>query len=57
MTRLRRALAGLMLDVVALAGLVLVAYGFAQMPAPWGPILAPIVLGLGLLAAVRLGAR
>jgi hypothetical protein len=40
-------------DLLVLAGLVLVAYGAGQFAAPLGPI----VLGLGLILAVRLGAR
>jgi hypothetical protein len=55
--RLLRAIAAYVPDALALAGLGLIAYGASRIPEPWGPVLAPIVLGLGLLAAVRYGAR
>jgi len=60
MTRLRRVIAragGLTPDALAIAGLAFVAYGLGQAPAPWGAILAPIALGVGLIATVRFGAR
>ena len=40
-------------DLLVVAGLCLVAFGAGQYAAPLGPI----VLGLGLILAVRLGAR
>lgn len=58
MTRLRSAVAvarGSALDVMAIAGLLLVAFGAAQLPAPWGAVFGPVVLGTGLLATVRFG--
>jgi hypothetical protein len=60
MTALRRAaaIAGRsVLDVLAIVGLLLVAYGAGQAPAPWGAVLAPVILGLGLLATVRFGSH
>lgn len=44
-------------DALALGGLILVAFGLGQAPAPWGAVLGPVALGLGLIATVRLGAR
>jgi hypothetical protein len=41
------------LDALVIVGFLLVAYGLAQYSAPLGPI----VLGAGLIATVRLGAR
>jgi len=57
MKRLRAAFDRLALDAMAIAGWLLVAYGAGQAPAPWGTVLAPVVLGLGLLVTVGLGAR
>jgi hypothetical protein len=57
MTRLLNALSKFGPDALAIAGLGLVAFGLAQAPAPWGMILGPIALGLGLIAAVRFGSR
>lgn len=53
MNRLRRAASDAAPDVLVLAGLGLVAYGAFLLSPPFGPI----VLGLGLIAAVRLGTR
>jgi len=60
MSIIRRALSAARdnaLDGLAAAGLLLIAYGFGQAPAPWGGILGPVALGLGLVGAVRYGAR
>lgn len=56
MTYLRRAatlVRASAFDALALGGLALLAYGLGL----YSPPLAPIVLGLGLLAAVRFGTR
>ena len=52
-----RAISRYGLDILAVTGLGLVAYGLGQAPAPWGAMLAPLVLGLGLIGAARYGAR
>lgn len=57
MTRLRAALGRYALDVLAIAGWILVAAGAARVPGGWGDVLGPVVLGLGLLATVRFGSR
>lgn len=57
MSRLRALLAKYVLDAVVVAGYGLIAYGAGQIPEPWGAVLGPVVLGLGLVATVRLGAR
>lgn len=57
MKRLRALLRGAtLLDVAVVAGVICIAHGFSQVPAPWGSVLAPIVLGLGLIGTVRFGA-
>lgn len=55
MKRLRALADRVALDVLALAGLGLVSYGAWQVPGGWGAVLGPVILGLGLLAAVRFG--
>ena len=57
MTRVRDALRASSLDLLAIAGLVLVAFGASQLPAPWGAVFGPVVLGAGILAVVRFGSR
>lgn len=64
MTRLRRAALAATTavrratpDLLSVAGIATLAYGAAQAPSPWGVVLGPVVLGLGLLAAVRYGSR
>lgn len=57
MKRLRELINAVALDALALGGLACVAYGASQVPGGWGAVLGPVVLGLGLLAAVRYGAR
>lgn len=44
-------------DLLSIAGIASLAYGAAQAPSPWGAVLGPLVLGAGLLAAVRWGSR
>lgn len=53
MTRVRGALRTYAGDVLVVTGLVLVALGAAL----YSPPLGPIILGLGLIASVRLGSR
>lgn len=43
------------LDALVVAGAALVADGAWHVPAPWGDVLGPVVLGAGLIAAVRFG--
>lgn len=43
-------------DLLVLAGLILVAFGASQLPI-LGPAFGPMVLGLGLILAVRYGAQ
>jgi len=60
MSIIRRALSAARhnaLDGLAIAGLALIAYGLGQAPPPWGGVLGPTALGLGLVAAVRYGTR
>jgi hypothetical protein len=57
MTRLRALVAMYALDTLAVAAWGLVSFGAAQVPGGWGAVLGPVVLGLGLLATVRFGAR
>jgi len=45
------------LDGLAVAGLALIAFGLGQAPEPWGGVLGPVALGIGLVAAVRYGTR
>lgn len=42
-------------DALVVAGAALVADGAWHVPAPWGDVLGPVVLGAGLIAAVRFG--
>ncbi len=57
MHRLQRALQESADDLFAIAGLGLIAFGLGQLPDPWGVVLAPVALGIGLLAAVAAGRR
>jgi hypothetical protein len=53
MTRLRQLFDRFAMDVGAVAGVALMAYGFGL----YSPPLLPIALGLGLLVTVRFGSR
>jgi hypothetical protein len=55
LARARAAANGATLDVLALAGLVLIAFGAWHVPGGWGDVLGPIVLGCELILTVRLG--
>lgn len=57
LNRLRRLASDVALDALTIAGLALVSYGAWHAPAPWGDVAGPIILGLGLIATVRLGAH
>ncbi|HEV8545018.1 MAG TPA: hypothetical protein VGQ64_01885 [Candidatus Limnocylindrales bacterium] len=57
MTRLRALIVRSLDDVVALIGIGLIAFGLGQLPAPWGSVLGPIALGLGLIGSVAAGRR
>lgn len=53
LTRVKTRARDYALDAASIAGVVLVAVGLGM----YSPPLTPIVLGLGLLATVRLGSR
>lgn len=60
MIRLRRVLAWIRsnaADGAVVVGGLAIAYGLGQAPAPWGAMLAPVTVGVALIATVRLGAR
>lgn len=57
MIRLRTILSRYALDLLAIGGLLFIAYGLGQAPEPWGAMFGPVAFGLGLVGAVRLGAR
>lgn len=60
MIRLRRAaeaIARNTADLIVIAGAGCIAFGLGHLPAPWGEVAAPIAIGIGLIATVRLGAR
>lgn len=55
--RLARRIGALLPDLHVYAGLAAVVYGAAQIPFGIGAIAAPVVLGLGLIWIVRVGAE
>lgn len=55
MNRLRSGLRSIAEDVPVLTSVGLVTYGSSNLPAPWGAVVAPIVLGVGLFLAWRYG--
>jgi len=57
LNRLRTLATEYALDLLTIAGLALVAYGAWHMPGGWGEVAGPAILGLGLIATVRLGSR
>lgn len=57
LNRLRKVATEYALDLLTIAGLGLVAYGAWHMPGGWGEVAGPVILGIGLIATVRLGSR
>jgi hypothetical protein len=55
-TRFRTLLRGVELaDGMVIGAIACIAFGLGQVPAPWGAVLAPIAVGIGLIVAVRFG--